>query len=230
LESFLMMLAGLDSWLVCLLLALLVFGESAALLAVFLPGELALLLAGGYVGLGHVAFEIVVAVALVAAIAGQAAGYELGRRYGLKVLRWRPLRRYAPALERASSLVTRFGPLAVLLGRWLNVTRVVVPLLVGAGRMPYRGFALCNVLGAMAWVLSFVTLGAFAGASLDAIEGAVGRASWVLLALVALAPVTTWLWRRLRRKRSARETDVDSAVGQTAQQVQDGSRRPAVRA
>ena len=199
-------LGGLDAWMVYVLLGLLVFGESTALVAVVLPGELALVVAGVFVARGQASLGIVIVVAVLAAIAGHAVSYELGRRYGLRVLHSRLLHRYARALDGAASLVTRHGALAVFLGRWMNVGRIVVPLLVGAGRMPYRAFALYNGLGAVAWVLAFVTLGTVAGASLDVVEQAVGHAGWSVTSIVAISLLFSWVRRRAayrRRRRTA---------------------------
>lgn len=195
-------LAGLDVRVVYALLALLVFGESAAVVALLLPGEIALLVAGALAARGHGSLPLVVVIAVVAAIAGHAAGYELGRRYGLRLLRGRLLRRYAGAADGAAVLVARHGGPAVFLGRWMNVGRIVVPLLVGAGRMPYRTFTLYNVLGGVAWTVTFTLLGAAAGASLEAVERTVGHASWWATGVVAVGLAGSWAWHRGRSRRS----------------------------
>ena len=195
-ETFLDLLAGLDGWVIYGLLALLVFGESSAVVALLLPGEIALLGAGALAARGHASLPLVIAVAIVAAIAGHAVGYEVGRRYGLSVLKRRLLRRYADGIDRAAALVARYGGLAVFLGRWTNVGRIIVPLLVGVGRMRYRTFTAFNVLGGTAWAVTFVLLGSAAGASLQAVERTIGQASWWLTGLIAAVLAARWLWRR----------------------------------
>lgn len=195
-DVLLQMLAGVDGWVVYALLALLVFGESAGVVALFLPGELALMAAGAVAARGHVSLPAVLAIAVVGAVAGHAAGYEFGRRYGLSMLRWPLLRRYANAVGGAAALVARYGGAAVFLGRWMNIGRIVVPLLVGAGRMRYRTFMLYNVVGGTAWALTFVLLGAAAGASLGAAERVAGRASWWLTGAIAVGLAGVWVWRR----------------------------------
>ena len=198
-DTLLQTLIGLDAWAVYALLGLLVFGESAVVVALFLPGEIALLAAGAVAARGGAALPVVLAVAIVAAIAGHAAGYELGRRHGLRLLRLPLLRRHAASVDDAAALVRRYGGLAVFLGRWTNVTRVLVPLLVGTGRMRYRTFTLYNVLGGAAWVSTFVLLGTAAGASLDAIHRITGHASSVVAGVAVVALGAAWTWRRTRR-------------------------------
>ena len=202
-EPLLQIFAGLDGWVVYALLAVLVFGESAAVVALLLPGELALLAAGVLAARGHASLPVAVAVAVAAAICGHAAGYELGRRYGLRLLSRPWLRRYADAVEGAAALIARHGGAAVFFGRWMNVSRIVVPLLVGAGRMRYRTFTLYNVLGGVAWVLTFVLLGTIAGASLDAVERTVGSMSSWATGFIALVLAVVWMRRRTRRRHGA---------------------------
>lgn len=143
-------------------LALLIFAESAGLP---LPGETALLTAGGLVATGHLALPAVIAVATIAAIAGDTLGYWLGRRGGRAFLTRDGLgaahRRHA--LARADRFFARYGTLTVFFGRWIPGVRVVAAVTAGAARMPWPRFALANALGALAWAASVSTLAAAAG-------------------------------------------------------------------
>lgn len=199
-ETLLQTLNGLDAWAVYALLGLLVFGESAAVVALFLPGEIALLAAGAVAARGHASLPLVLAVAIAAAICGHAAGYELGRRHGLRLLRLPLLRRHARSVDDAAALVARYGGVAVFLGRWTNVSRILVPLLVGIGRLGYRTFTLYNVLGGVAWAVTFVLLGTAAGASLDVLHRIAGHASSWTTGVIVVALVAAWIWRRVRRR------------------------------
>jgi len=56
------------------------FGEAALLIGLFLPGEVAVLLGGVLASQGQVSLPVMVVVASFAAVAGDAVGYEIGRR------------------------------------------------------------------------------------------------------------------------------------------------------
>jgi membrane protein DedA with SNARE-associated domain len=58
--------------------------------------------------------------------------------------------------NRANRAVTRHGPKAVLIGRFVGVLRAVVPAVVGDARMPYRRFLFWNALGAILWTPSII--------------------------------------------------------------------------
>ena len=224
-DSLLPMLVGLESWLVYGALALLVFGESAGAVALLLPGELALLAGGALAAQGYVFLPLVIAIAVVAAVAGHAAGYYLGHRFGTALLHRRPFRRYAGAVDNAAELVSRHGPVAVLLGRWMNVGRVVVPMLAGAGRMRFATFTMFNVLGGLAWVVCFVLLGHAAGASVHLIAQRMGHASWWLTGVAVLAVAAVWglRRRRTRRRNSAGEVPPEGRCGGTVRATESAS-------
>lgn len=144
------------------LLGALVFGESAGLP---LPGETALILAGGLAAAGRLSLPAVIAVGAAAAITGDNLGYLLGRRGGRAFLLRDGLgsshRRQAVA--RAESFFSRFGFVAVFVGRWIAGVRIVTALVAGAARMPWRRFAVANVATSIAWAATIATVARAAG-------------------------------------------------------------------
>ncbi len=172
-------------------LAGLIFGESAGLP---LPGETALITAGGLAAGGHLALPLVIAVAAVAAVTGDTLGYWLGRRGGRRFLMRDGLlaahRRHA--VERADHFFARYGTLTVFFGRWVPGVRVVAAVMAGATRMPWRRFAIANALGAVAWASTVATLAALAGPSGSLLLAAAG--------LTFGAITLTAGWMRHRRK------------------------------
>ncbi len=75
-------LVSLSGPLVYIIVGVLAFSEAAAFVGLVLPGETALFLGGVIASQGHVNLAIMLAVAVVAAIAGDSVGYEIGRRFG----------------------------------------------------------------------------------------------------------------------------------------------------
>jgi membrane protein DedA with SNARE-associated domain len=167
---------GLSGPLAYLVVGGLAFGEAAAFVGLFLPGEVAVLLGGVLASEGQVSLPAMLAVACLAAVAGDSVGYEIGRRYGERILRTRLLRRHSAAVERARAYVQAKGGRAVFLGRWTGVLRALVPGLAGISGMPYRRFIVANIAGGVAWASTFVLLGYAAGASFRSVERYAGRA------------------------------------------------------
>lgn len=197
-------LATLASPWLYLVVAALAAAESAALVGLVLPGESALLIGGFAASQGHVSLPIMIATALVAAIAGDSVGYELGRRFGprlrdSRVGLWVGEDRWAKA---EASIERRGGP-AVLVGRWVGLLRALVPGVAGMTRMPYRTFLLWNVLGAAIWAPAVVIGGYLAGNSFHSVSRVLGQASQ-MIALAAVVVAAVWLaarWAAAHRNR-----------------------------
>jgi membrane protein DedA with SNARE-associated domain len=174
-------------------LGALILGESAGLP---LPGETALITAGGLVAAGHLALPIVIVVAALAAITGDTIGYWLGRRGGRALLLRDGLgathRRHA--VQRADRFFARYGAATVFFGRWVPGVRVVAAVMAGASGMHWPRFALANAAGAFAWAASVATLAVLVGPT-----GAVLLAAGGLgLGAITLA-VAWWSHRRSMR-------------------------------
>lgn len=176
-------------------LGALIFGESAGLP---LPGETALLTAGGLAATGHLALPVVILVAATAAIAGDTVGYWLGRRGGRAFLMRDGFlaehRRHA--VLRADRFFERYGTATVFFGRWIPGVRVVAAVMAGATRMPWRRFAVANATGALAWAATVATLAATLGPTGAAALAITG------LAVGASAAIAGW-WRHRRARRHA---------------------------
>lgn len=206
LSSLLEPLLSVPGWLVLVLAGLLAFAEAAVFVGFVLPGETAVVLAGVVASQGRLPLWLLVVVVVLSAIAGDSVGYEVGRRYGSRVLELRLMQRRRAGIDRALDLLHRRGGLAVFLGRWTAFLRAVMPGLVGTVRMPYRRFLAFNALGGLAWGTTFSLLGYLAGASYHRVEQAAGRVAVVLLVIV-VAAVVLWHLRSVRQERSERIRD-----------------------
>lgn len=185
---------------VYLIVAGLAFGEAAFFLGFVLPGETAVVLGGVLASQGRVSLPVLVGVAIAAAVAGDSVGYEVGQRFGPRVLRTRPLAARAAAIERAQAYLRAKGGRAVFLGRFTAFLRAVMPGLAGLSRMPYRRFLLFNAAGGIVWAGGFTLIGYAAGASYQRVEKAAGRASLGVLAVVVVALVGLHLRNRRRER------------------------------
>ena len=135
------------------------------------------------------------------AIMGGQAGYCVGRFGGRPfVLRWGRYVFITPErLGRAESFFERHGGKAVFLARFIAGLRVFGALVAGMSRMSWRKFTLYSVLGGLVWAAAAVALGYFLWASIGLVEHWIGRVSLLLAAVVALALLLGWAYRRVMR-------------------------------
>jgi membrane-associated protein len=191
-------LSHLSGWVAYIVIAALVFGETAVFLGFVLPGETAAVLGGVLASRGHLSLGTLVIVVVAAAVTGPIVGYEIGWRMGDRLFAARAMRRVPGGPERAREALRRRGALAVLLGRFIAFVRAVMPAVAGAVRVPRRTFLLYEVVGGTAWGVGYSLLGYLAGSAYSAVETRVGTGLAVAVAVVLVAAIAVWSvrWRR----------------------------------
>jgi membrane-associated protein len=186
---------------VYLLVAALVFGETALFLGFIFPGETAVIIAGVVASQGRVNIGVLCVIVVVAAAAGECVGYAIGARYGERLFLLPLIRRRRTALEGALKALGQRGATYVFVGRFTAFFRAVMPALAGMSKMSYRRFFIANLLSAVLWGVGYCLLGYFAGGALNQIENS---ASWVGIAvLVLMLLVIAALYFNKRRRDAA---------------------------
>ncbi|BDT93669.1 membrane protein [Nocardia sputorum] len=151
-----------------------VFLECAVILGLFLPGD-SMLITAGIVMASHASGEAHVWAlslgAMVAAIAGNQAGYVIGRRTGRHLVA-RKNGRYINVrnLQRVAELLHRHGFVAVLIARWIPWVRTLCPTVAGAAGMEHRKFTVASTIGAIVWAPVLLLIGYYAGNFLQRVE------------------------------------------------------------
>jgi membrane protein DedA with SNARE-associated domain len=157
------------------IVAALAFGESIAVLSLFVPATVLLVGVGALVETGGLAFWPVWAGAAAGAIAGDWVSFEFGRHFKDSARRVWPLNRQPHLLARGESFMARFGAGAVFIGRFFGPVRAVVPLLAGILKMPRPIFMTMNVASALLWAFLLLSAGDAAGDAAGYILGRLGR-------------------------------------------------------
>ena len=197
-------LLSLSGWAALAFLFVLPALEAPAFLGLVLPGEVALLLGGVLAHQDRIPLPAALAVGTAGALAGDSAGYWIGRRWGPRLLASGLGRRVGPArLHRVESLLLRGGG-ALLVGRCTAGARVVLPGLAGMLGLRYRTFALWTGAAATVWAVVHVLVGYAAGASWRHAHHLTGRVGIAIALAVVVALVVAWLLRR-RPARAGRE-------------------------
>ncbi|MGH7398613.1 MAG: DedA family protein [Candidatus Rokuibacteriota bacterium] len=104
---------------------------------------------------------------------------------------------------RARSRFDRFGPFAIVIGRFVAGVRIFAAPMAGSGAISYPRFLLFEVIGAIAWSGLFIALGYMLGAQWRMLLDRYGwGALLTTLAVLAVAgPATIILVRLARRRR-----------------------------
>ncbi|WP_019633197.1 DedA family protein [Actinomadura atramentaria] len=205
LENFNALVDGLPAALVYLIIALLVFAEAALFFGFVFPGETAVVVGGVLAASGKLSLPVLLVVTIGSAVIGDSVGYEIGRKYGTRLLGTGPMRKHTAKIAKAQDLIRRRGAFAVFIGRFTALLRALMPALVGASRMPYPRFLLFNAIGAVVWVVGYTLGGYFAGQAFDKAAALVGRSLAIVVAVAVIAALVVWSVRK--RRQEAREED-----------------------
>jgi membrane-associated protein len=176
-----------------------------------LPGETAAVLGGVAASRANVSPTLMCVIVVLAAVIGDSVAYQIGARYGTRLLSLNVWRRRQERIDAARATLARRGGPAVFLGRFVAFLRAAMPFLAGTAHMRYPRFLAYNAAGGLIWGLGCVLLGYLAANSYAAIERTFGRAVALVVAGLVVIGIAVWSIRRHRRQRAGRS---DPAVGQ----------------
>lgn len=185
-------------------LFLVVFCETGLVVTPFLPGDSLLFAAGALTATTSLKLGLMLVLLTVAAIAGDAVNYAIGKYAGEKIMRSKSRLIKSEHIKRTNTFFEKHGKMTIILARFVPIVRTFAPFLAGMGKMKYSHFAIYNVTGAVLWVFSFIIAGRLFG-NLPVVKE---YFSLVILAIVILSvlPIVFELWRAKRACRVARES------------------------
>lgn len=139
---------------------LIIFLETGVVVTPFLPGDSLLFALGAFAAKGSFDFWIMSILLIIAAIIGDSVNYSIGRYFGKKFLELEKIPMIKKAhIEKAHTFYDKHGPKTIILARFIPIVRTFAPFVAGIGEMNYSKFMSYNVVGAILWVMSFMTLG-----------------------------------------------------------------------
>ena len=180
-------------------LFIIIYAETGLLIGFFLPGDSLLITTGLLAERGHFDPWILIPLLIVAAILGDATGYQIGARAGPRLFTRNDSRFFKRShLERAEAFYEKHGGKTIFLARFLAFARTFAPTVAGAARMPYPKFALYNITGGITWIVSMVGVGYIFGHAVPNLD-----AFFIVLIggiiAISLAPAAWHLWRERKR-------------------------------
>jgi membrane-associated protein len=165
------------------------------------PGETTLLLASFLAYSEHkLHLGWIIVVATCAATLGDNLGYAIGHHGGRPLLdRYQHIFRIPQgALRRGERMFEHYGAATIFFARFIIGMRVFAGPLAGVLRMPWRAFAIFNLLGAAGWVTVIASAGYLFGRHWPLLVRAVGRFDLAVV-MVALVVVLFLWWRHTRQ-------------------------------
>jgi membrane protein DedA with SNARE-associated domain len=169
-----------------------------------IPSEITMPVAGLLASQHHLSLVPVIAVGVLANLAGSLLSYYVGRGEGRNLLmRYGRFVLIKPHdVERADAWFARYGPSAVFFSRMLPVLRTFISLPAGVARMDVRKFSLLTVLGCIPWVTALTLAGYYLGNNWQEVLTYTRPLEYAVLAAVVIGIAMVLV----RRRKASRAT------------------------
>lgn len=146
------------------ILFLIVFCETGLVVTPFLPGDSLLFAIGSLAAIGVLRVELAAPMLVAAALSGDNANYWIGRTLGPRLFSGEQSRLFRKEyLVRTQQFYDRHGRKTVVIARFIPIIRTFAPFVAGIGKMRYGAFISFSIVGALVWVVLFVSAGYFFG-------------------------------------------------------------------
>jgi membrane-associated protein len=186
--------------------AFIIFAECG--LFAILPGDSLLFTVGLFVAIGAIPHSLgsVCVLLIVAAVAGNACGYTIGRAIGPPLFKPRSglggkIFRQA-YVTKTHEFFDRYGNRALILARFVPIVRTFVTLVAGVGKMRFRRFLGYTAIGGVLWVCLVTVAGYYLG-NIAFIKNNI-EAVLILIVVVSLLPMgVEYVLHRRRAKQAA---------------------------
>jgi undecaprenyl-diphosphatase len=178
---------------------LIAFTESLAIVGLFIPGAILMLAVGALIGTGTLSFWPTFWWAVGGAVAGDGISFWAGRYYKQQLRNLWPFSRYPALLDHGERFLEQHGGKSVLFGRFFGPVRAIIPASAGImGMLPGR-FLFANVGSALVWAPAFLLPGMVFGASLNLAAEVASRLAMMMAGLIAVIWFSLWVSRRIYR-------------------------------
>ncbi|OOZ17227.1 hypothetical protein BOW28_07195 [Solemya velum gill symbiont] len=179
------------------LVFLVAFSESLAIIGMIVPGVVMMFAAGALVGAGVVDFWPIYFAAFAGAVLGDALSFYLGARYREDLCNMWPFSKHTELLDQGVVYFKRWGGKSVAIGRFFGPVRAVIPLVAGMLQMQVGRYLVANILSAIGWAFAYLLPGIAIGASLELASQVAFHLVVLMLSLVAILWLSLWLLHRL---------------------------------
>ena len=181
-------IGGLGPALFYLTLFVVIYLETAVILAFFIPGD-TLLFTAGLIVATSTDLNILTTATIVAlaAFLGDQTAYRLGRHFGYGYITSKNKNSLNLLLSKAEIFYERHGISSMFLARFYPWFRTLIPFLAGVSRMNPVKFGVVNLLSAISWGFGITYLGYFANSNPQLKDASRYIAAFFIVLSIALA-------------------------------------------
>ena len=185
-------------WIHVILFAI-IFAETGLVVTPILPGDSLLFAVGALAAVdttGTLNAPLISVLLAIAAVLGNPVNYQVGHAIGPRAFTGRVRFLKVDYLRRTEAFFEKYGPMTIVVSRFMPIIRTFAPFVAGIGHMAYLRFQGYNILGGVSWVMLFVWGGYLFG-NIPVIKNNFGIVT-ILIVVVSVMPAVLALLKRKR--------------------------------
>ncbi len=181
-----------------LLLFAVIFCETGLIVTPFLPGDSLLFAAGSIAAQpgNPLNISILLSLLFLASVLGNQINFLVGRLLGPRVFStdksWLLNKKH---LQETHAFYEKHGGKTIIFARFLPIIRTFAPFVAGIGTMHVFHFSLYNLISALIWIASLLSLGYFLG-SIPLVKENFSVVIYGIIFISILPPILTLLSRK----------------------------------
>lgn len=177
-----------------------IFAESGLFFGFFLPGDSLLFTAGFLASQGFLNVYFFNLLVFVAAVLGDNVGYAFGKKVGPKIFNKEESLFFSKKnLVKASEFYKNYGPITIVLSRFMPFVRTFAPIVAGVGDMKYKTFFFYNISGGLLWTVLLTWAGYFLGSIIPDIDKYLLPIIFAIVIISVLPPAYHLLKAKLKK-------------------------------
>ena len=181
------------------ILFLIIFVETGLVVMPFLPGDSLLFAAGALAATGAMDPVVLIILLFIAAVLGDALNYHIGKYIGPRVFNIESRWINKEYLFKTQAFFEKHGGKTIIFARFIPFARTFAPFVAGVSSMNYKYFLSYNVIGAICWVASFITLGYLFG-NIPVVKDNFTFVIFGIIFLSILPAIITFIRERMKKQ------------------------------
>ena len=181
------------------ILFLIIFVETGLVVMPFLPGDSLLFAAGALAATGAMDPVVLIILLFIAAVLGDTLNYHIGKYIGPRVFNIETRWINKEYLFKTQAFFEKHGGKTIIFARFIPFARTFAPFVAGVSSMNYKYFLSYNVIGAICWVASFITLGYLFG-NIPAVKDNFTLVIFGIIFLSILPAIITFIRERMKKQ------------------------------
>lgn len=134
------------------------FMETCVGIGLFVSSLFLVVLCSIFYANGWADISTMAVLAAVGSSLGDHVGFYFGRRTGIRIQQLKVVQRNMDNWQRSETLVQRFGPWAIFIGRFIPAIRSVIPAMLGMSGFTRRRYTILDILACSLWAMALAVI------------------------------------------------------------------------